>query len=333
MMVLGEMPSFTYFSGWITGAASSGTESTCLHHPSGDYMRISFGSKSTSPNCGGSSTYFFRMNWTDGVTEGGSSGSGVWRNSDQRLHGTLTCGGSACSGSSPNGNGQDDSYGRFDRFYANVTSTMAAGSDDAYEGNDSCAEAADLGSGTTANLVAKANDSDWYRLEAEPGTTVSVRVDFRDSYGDIDAAVYDGCDGSLIDTGNSNSNDELLVWANNTGSTQEYYLHVYLDNDHRNEYDLIVSGSTVPICGNGVVEGDEACDDGNSSSGDGCDGCEIEVECIGDCAFPYDGEVDVSDFSTLLIQFGGSGTCDLDNDGTVGVSDFSIFLVQYGPCP
>lgn len=42
--------------------------------------------------------------------------------------------------------------------------------------------------------------------------------------------------------------------------------------------------TTEPVCGDGVVEGDEACDDGNVASGDGCDAlCAVEpdYECVG----------------------------------------------------
>lgn len=33
------------------------------------------------------------------------------------------------------------------------------------------------------------------------------------------------------------------------------------------------TGPTPPVCGNGVVEGDESCDDGNNTPGDGCQEC------------------------------------------------------------
>jgi cysteine-rich repeat protein len=37
-------------------------------------------------------------------------------------------------------------------------------------------------------------------------------------------------------------------------------------------------GQNGPICGNGVVEPGEACDDGNTASGDGCDSiCDVET--------------------------------------------------------
>src|SRR5699024_11837435 len=36
-------------------------------------------------------------------------------------------------------------------------------------------------------------------------------------------------------------------------------------------------GGSDPVCGNGIVEDGEACDDGNTTSGDGCSSsCELE---------------------------------------------------------
>eukprot|EP01012_Entosiphon_sulcatum_P008326 TRINITY_DN14472_c0_g1_i1.p1 TRINITY_DN14472_c0_g1~~TRINITY_DN14472_c0_g1_i1.p1 ORF type:complete len:1022 (+),score=86.24 TRINITY_DN14472_c0_g1_i1:36-3101(+) len=40
------------------------------------------------------------------------------------------------------------------------------------------------------------------------------------------------------------------------------------------------SGTATPLCGDGTVEGNEECDDGNSFTGDGCSGtCSIEPQC------------------------------------------------------
>ena len=39
----------------------------------------------------GSSTNWAGTSWSDGVTEPGSSGAAVYRNSDQKLFGVLTC--------------------------------------------------------------------------------------------------------------------------------------------------------------------------------------------------------------------------------------------------
>lgn len=39
-----------------------------------------------------------------------------------------------------------------------------------------------------------------------------------------------------------------------------------------------------PLCGNGAIEGDEACDDGNTTSGDGCDAnCQVEISNAWSC--------------------------------------------------
>jgi len=59
------------------------------------------------------------------------------------------------------------------------------------------------------------------------------------------------------------------------------------------------AGGAAPACGNGILEGPEACDDGNLDAGDGCDGsCAYEATCPNDVVEP--GE-----------------TCD-DNNGTAG---------------
>src|SRR5262249_28136454 len=56
---------------------------------------------------GGSSTHW-RVVWTSGVTEPGSSGSGIWDPTTHKLVGTLSGGGSSCSApTSP------DCYGKF----------------------------------------------------------------------------------------------------------------------------------------------------------------------------------------------------------------------------
>jgi len=63
-----------------------------------------------------------------------------------------------------------------------------------------------------------------------------------------------------------------------------------------------------PVCGNGVVEGDEQCDDGNTVSRDGCSAtCTIEAV----SALCEDGEVQVSvpcnDDDDQDDVFGGCG--------------------------
>ncbi|HEY4562597.1 MAG TPA: serine protease, partial [Thermoanaerobaculia bacterium] len=70
-------------AGWTGKTVPVGTDSTAIHHPSGDYKRISFGFKELSQICnqdaGTNAIKLVRIHWTDGVTEGGSSGSGIFK--------------------------------------------------------------------------------------------------------------------------------------------------------------------------------------------------------------------------------------------------------------
>jgi lysyl endopeptidase len=122
----GAIPSGLYFSGWDASAPPAvGTNITGIHHPDGDYKRISFGSTQT-PSCGGvvSGLQCITVRWSGGTTEGGSSGSGLWKGSasDPRLIGTLTGGAASCS--NPSG---IDQYGRFDVTYPNISQYLSTG--------------------------------------------------------------------------------------------------------------------------------------------------------------------------------------------------------------
>ncbi|MDG2054324.1 MAG: M12 family metallo-peptidase, partial [Phycisphaerales bacterium] len=98
-----------------------------------------------------------------------------------------------------------------------------------------------------------------------------------------------------------------------------------------------IPGEPQSVCGNGVVEDGEECDDGNNTPNDGCTNCTNDPEppCAGD--FDDDGSVGLSDFSSFLVAFGT--TCsgcveDIDGSGTVDLADFSAFLVVFGTdCP
>ncbi len=56
------------------------------------------------------------------------------------------------------------------------------------------------------------------------------------------------------------------------------------------------------------------------------------AQCPGD--LDDDGDVGITDFLTLLSQWGpGGGAADLDGDGFVGIQDFLMLLSVWGPCP
>jgi len=99
-------PAFNlYHAGW-NAAPDPATGAVGIHHPSGDVKKISI----ERDRIAASGNYWRVPNWDLGVTEGGSSGSGLWNLSHQ-LVGQLYGGASAC------GNPKTqmwDEYGRFD---------------------------------------------------------------------------------------------------------------------------------------------------------------------------------------------------------------------------
>jgi lysyl endopeptidase len=120
-------PAFqVYYSGWDHRDVAW-ENVTGIHHPSGDEKRIAqyFGQTEitgTAPliysepddiesEAGAAANPVFLMipAWDVGVTEAGSSGSGLW-NADHRVVGQLSGGGAACSGT--RNNGRPDWYGR-----------------------------------------------------------------------------------------------------------------------------------------------------------------------------------------------------------------------------
>lgn len=97
-----------FFSGWdATGTAPTSTAG--IHHPAGHEKRIAIDNDAAlvSGYGGAAGTTHWRIvDWNEGTTEGGSSGSGLW-NQNKRLVGQLHGGAAAC------GNDLSDYYGRF----------------------------------------------------------------------------------------------------------------------------------------------------------------------------------------------------------------------------
>ncbi|MCA9545743.1 MAG: thrombospondin type 3 repeat-containing protein, partial [Myxococcales bacterium] len=84
-----------------------------------------------------------------------------------------------------------------------------------------------------------------------------------------------------------------------------------------------VRSGGVTVCGNGVIEGEEQCDDGNAEGGDGCSAdCDIEVDTDGDGILdPNDNCPDVANPNQADFDLDGLGdACDPDDDGD-GVPD------------
>ncbi len=127
-------PNGAIYAGWNANALSTGTSLTAVHHPAGDLKKVSlathggFSGYNAAPGDG-----FIVSLWNStstGVTEGGSSGSGIFSAvgspvTDYQLRGGLYGGPSSCTAT---GVDLRDYYSRFDRAYATRLSQYLAGS-------------------------------------------------------------------------------------------------------------------------------------------------------------------------------------------------------------
>jgi hypothetical protein len=99
-----------YYAGW-SRASSAPTAQLCMHHPSGDIMKLARNDQSATPVTVSGVQCWNVANWDYGVTEGGSSGSCLI-NPNGHIVGTLLGGSAACNG--VNDNNAPDYYGRID---------------------------------------------------------------------------------------------------------------------------------------------------------------------------------------------------------------------------
>lgn len=236
LMVLGTLPNGRYWSGWQAGDPTDGTLVTGIHHPTGAYKRISFGTK-----VAGAPANHVRASWYSGVTEPGSSGSGLFRQDNQRLVGQLHGGASVCGGSD-----LTDDYGSFQVTYPNISGWLAAGPDDGFENNDACASATAVGNGSWGGLVVRYGHDDWYSIFVPANQRVVVDLGFTYAYGDIDVTMSQGCGGALLASSTGTSDSEHLDWYNTTGAAQTVKVHVYLYSNTRNAYNLSVFVGAFP---------------------------------------------------------------------------------------
>jgi hypothetical protein len=116
-------PSGATYAGWSSAAiGSTGTAIWGIHHPSGDVKKTSRGSVTALSSSIDGRGPFYRVRWTSGVTEGGSSGSALYTVTSSgayQLRGGLYGGLSFCSAPS-----DPDYYSRFSDVYASFRSTF-----------------------------------------------------------------------------------------------------------------------------------------------------------------------------------------------------------------
>jgi lysyl endopeptidase len=115
-------PSGAVLAGWDSNTIGNGVAVTAVHHPVGDWKKVSLGTVGGFGNPNGPGTNFIKSNWNStatGVTEGGSSGSGLFTNNGSAyiFRGGLYGGPSSCTASAAN---LHDFYSRFDQVYPSI---------------------------------------------------------------------------------------------------------------------------------------------------------------------------------------------------------------------
>jgi hypothetical protein len=119
-----QPPHGTTYAGWnADGPLASGQAVHGIHHPGGGLKKASAGATQGYQAYSDGST-FIAVRWSSGVTEGGSSGSGLFTanplTGHHELRGALTGGESACA--FPQG---IDEYSRFDTAYPLIKPALA----------------------------------------------------------------------------------------------------------------------------------------------------------------------------------------------------------------
>ena len=111
------------FLGWNAAALSPGDDVLLLHHPAGDVKKISLGEVKGFGPSNLASGNFVQAGYTDGTTEGGSSGCGLLTLSSggYQLRGGLLGGSAGCAntGSLATAANSDD-FSRFDQAFASL---------------------------------------------------------------------------------------------------------------------------------------------------------------------------------------------------------------------
>lgn len=256
-----------------------------IHHPGGNfstaYKRVALsedGRTTVQPICGNLPIdRYWYLDWTTGITEGGSSGAPLF-NANWEVVGQLF---GVCFFSTPGcSNPQDynNVYGRFNVSYNSMSSILnMVTPDDAFEDNDSLAQAASLGIGTHPLRLVDFDDYWLVRACADDVLTITATFDTADM--DLDLRLLSS-DGTLLDSSTGNGAIETISTAVAAG---DYIIRVNKDAGWGGDYSLEIAVDVAVDCnGNGQPD---SCDilDGDSPDNNG-DG--IPDECVSPPGIP-----------------------------------------------
>ena len=310
----GRLPGGLTFVGWTAERLDHPTDVYGIHHPGGSVKKYSAGATTGTlevalglPTFNGIS-----VQWHEGLTEGGSSGSALFRSDDGSLVGTL-------SGGEPGCFTVADVYGSFAGFFPSVRRWLAPESRVADDYGDTPTLAATVSIGTVRQGQLESGvDVDYFRIELATagairvwttGTTETVGAIFRD---DGRIRIEDdngGADGNFLIVGNLPAGTYYIEVRGYAESTGAYALEVSFDpfagsDDHGDGRD----GAT------GVTAGSTV--EGQLDWGGDLDYFRIELDKPGVLVAASTGDTDTS--GALLDQNGSLLT--EDDDGGAGAN-------------
>ena len=240
-----------YWNGWNANTTAT-TGGVGIHHPAGDIKKIStFSGTSVSAAWNGNGLLsHWRQSWTSnsnghGVTEGGSSGSPLFNNSQGYIIGTLTGGSSSCN--SPT---SQDYYGKMSYHWtSNGTANnlrLKPWLDPTNSGVLTLAGSANPCSSSTSPCSASSTTCDEYINTVQLNTinnTSACSVGGYGNYLSISTNLIKGNQYSitvtpdlLSQTGSAFTNDEIAVWIDYNNDSD------FLDAGEQVGYVLVGTG-------------------------------------------------------------------------------------------
>jgi hypothetical protein len=142
------------------------------------------------------------------------------------------------------------------------TAMPQCGDPDIFEDNDTC-ETATYTMVGAVGLTVKTHDSDWFRLPVPPKGKIVVDVLFSHAQANVDARLWDMCDGTKIADGNTVDDDEHLVAVNLSEYPVDFFAEIFINPASSGtcaNYDIVIEGASENL-------GENYCHTNTNSSG------------------------------------------------------------------
>ena len=274
-----RLPANVYFAGWDATPAQSDELVVGIHHPKREVKKYAAGVVLGTEDSEGVDGAI-KMTWDEGVTEGGSSGSALFR--EGHVIGALSHG-SNCDSQS-----YRDFYGSFADFFPRVCSTLDPHNGCGDGEHDLSATAATISTGGTgAGAIDEAGDFDYWRISIPSrGMLIAYTTGDADTIGTLE----DGQDTVLATNDNSGMGLNFRIERNVEAGT--YFVRVAAAEDSLGAYVLHVDHAPSSIDDLPELPLQASSSDQAISAPDGVDRWRLEVESDGFIALFTEGSTD-----------------------------------------